>query len=369
MSTRATVGSACGDPLALDAPWMTEALESAGVAAGATVTDVEFDGFIGTGQMSRNARYRLTWDRPDGRPETVVGKFPSADPNTKQSSFDSGVYLHEYAFYAQIAPTVAIRTPRCWVARFDADAPDFVLIMEDLAGSAQGDQFSEPSADITRQAIEQAAALHGPRWGDPTLADEPAMQSPFGDRAELLRHYYTASTDVCLTRLGHGLDDDVQQLVRDFVPLIGTWAQGTGTPATAVHGDFRPDNFLIGQTADAVPFAVVDWQTLSLGLGVSDVAYFIGGAFEPARRRDVERDLLERYRVALATYGVDYDPSDCWGDYVWGTLHGVIIAVCATMMADQTERGDAMLTLMASRHARHALDLGALDLVQAAAAE
>ena len=203
MTSRAIVGSACGDPLALDAAWMTEALESGGVAGGATVTDVEFDGFIGTGQMSRNARYRLAWDRPDGRPATVVGKFPSADENTKQSSFDSGAYHHEYAFYAQLAATVAIRTPRCWVARFDAAAPDFVLILEDLADSAQGDQFSEPSDDVTNQAIEQAAALHGPRWGDPTLADEPAMQSPFGDRGELLRHYFNPAH----RRLGPGHRD------------------------------------------------------------------------------------------------------------------------------------------------------------------
>ena len=130
-----------------------------------------------------------------------------------------------------------------------------------------------------------------------------------------------------------------------------------------VHGDFRPDNFLIGQTPGAAPMVIVDWQTVSLGLGVADVAYFVGGAFEPERRRTIERDLLARYRSALATYGVDYDPDDCWRDYTWGTLHGVFISVCATMMADQTERGDAMLTLMARRHARHALDLGALDLL------
>jgi hypothetical protein len=362
----AVVGSACGDPLALDAPWMTEALASAGVARGAVVTDVEFDGFIGTGQMSRNARYKLTWDRPD-RPATVIGKFPSHDLATKQSSFESGAYHHEYAFYADLAPTVAIRTPACWVARYDADAPDFVLIMEDMAGCAQGDQFTEPPADVTRRAIEQAAGLHGPRWGDPTLSDEPALQSPFGDRAELLRHYYTASTEVCLTRLGHAMEDDVQQLIRDYGSFVVTWARGTGTPYTIVHGDFRPDNFLIGQTPEATPIAVVDWQTMSLGLGVSDVAYFVGGAFEPERRRAIERGLLDDYRSELSKYGVVYGADDCWRDYTWGTLHGVIISVCASMMAEQTERGDAMLTLMARRHARHAIDLGALDLLRAAA--
>ena len=170
---------------------------------------------------------------------------------------------------------------------------------------------------------------------------------------------------MCITRLGHALDDDVKQLISDFGALIGTWAAGPGTPVTVVHGDFRPDNFLIGQTPEATPMAVVDWQTVGLGLGVTDIAYFVGGAFEPARRRTVERGLLEEYRSESTRYGVVYGADDSWRDYRWGTLHGVIISVLATMMADQTERGDAMLTLMASRHGRHALDLGALDLVRA----
>jgi hypothetical protein len=362
----APVGSTCGDPLALDAPWFTEALESAGVARGATVIDVEFEGFIGTGQMSRNARYQLTWDQPGGLPATVVGKFPSHDEATKLSSFASGAYHHEYAFYADVAKTVAIATPRCWVARFDADAPDFVLIMEDMAGSAQGDQFSEPPPDVVRLAIAQAAGLHGPRWGDPALEAEPAMQYPGGDRSTVVNQYWPMAVEVCITRLGHALDDDVKQLIRDFDELIPAYSKGTGTPATIVHGDFRPDNFLIGQTAEAAPLAVVDWQTVALGLGVADIAYFVGGAFEPARRREVERGLLEDYRSELRKYGVTYGADESWRDYRWSTLHGVIISVLATLMADQTERGDAMLTLMASRHGRHAIDLGALDLVRAA---
>jgi len=34
------------------------------------------------------------------------------------------------------------------------------------------------------------------------------------------------------------------------------------------------------------------------------------------------------------------------------------------MMAEQTERGDAMLTQMIARHARHALDLDALSILR-----
>jgi hypothetical protein len=47
-------------------------------------------------------------------------------------------------------------------------------------------------------------------------------------------------------------------------------------------------------------------------------------------------------------------------------VHGVLISVLAAVMAEQTERGDSMLSLMASRHAQHAIDLQTLDLIAGA---
>jgi hypothetical protein len=351
------------DPREIDGPWMTEALEAAGVACGAVVTDVRFDGFIGTGQMSRNGRLSLSWDEPDGRPTTVVGKFPTDDPPTRASSFENGAYFNECSFYAELAPTVDIRTPRCWVVRFDEDAQDFVLILEDLAGSVQGDQFSGCSDDEISLAISQAVALHAPRWGDPRLADSATFSRITEDPFERLERFYSATIEGCLARLGPRLAPDEVQLLRDFAPHVRRWAEGTDTPRTIVHGDFRPDNFLLGRAEGAPPIAVVDWQTVSLGLGPTDVAYLVGGAIAPDARRDVEADLVEEYRRQLNTAGVDYSPEDCWRDYRWGTVHGVLISVLAAVMAEQTERGDSMLSLMASRHAQHAIDLQAIELI------
>jgi hypothetical protein len=50
--------SVCGDPSEIDAEWMTQALEERGVARGARITHLGSAGFIGTGQMSRNAAGR-----------------------------------------------------------------------------------------------------------------------------------------------------------------------------------------------------------------------------------------------------------------------------------------------------------------------
>jgi hypothetical protein len=350
------------EPEEFDPGWLTAGLEAAGVAQGATVTGLEFTGFIGTGQMSRNGRFRLTWSDPEGRPPTVVVKLPSADPPTRSFSFDGGVYANEYVFYGQIAPTVRVRTPRCWIARYDEASKRCVLVMEDLDQSAQGDQFEGCSAAQVPFVVEQAVGLHAPRWGDPDLVPVLVRSDP-GERAERTAEFYQAAVGPCLARLGSNFSADVTNLVETFGRVFRRWAAGTETPRTVVHGDFRPDNFLFGHGPGAPALAIVDWQTMVLGIGPTDVAYFLGGAFPEAERRHLEADVVEDYRARLTAAGVEYSAADCWRDYRWGTLHGVLIGVLATLTAAQTERGDRLFTLMISRHAQHALDLDALALI------
>ena len=352
-----------GDPADIDELWLTEALDEAGVAAGAKVTNVEFDGLIGTGQTGRNARFLLTWDDPDGRPASVVGKFASADEMARASAFESGTYLTEWKFYNSLAETLNVRTPRCHVARFDESVPAFVLIMEDLAGSRQGDQFIGLTADEAALGVEQAIGLHSPRWGDATLQSF-GDHRPKGDvAAMMLGAVYGMMVEPFLARLGAGLDADVVELVRALIPKAQQWAIGPDTPRTVVHLDFRPDNFMFGTTPEAPPLVIVDWQTVTDGNAMMDLAYMIGGSFEPTRRAEVERDLLAEHRMGLAAAGIDYDADTQWRDYRLGSLWGVVMTVIATILAAETERGNDMLTVMGQRHGRHAIELEALDLL------
>ena len=351
------------EPDEIDAAWMTAALEQAGVARGARVTEVHVQGFIGTGQTGRNARLALQWDDPDGRPATVVGKFASADPNARLAAFTNGTYQNEWAFYHHLAHTLHIRTPQCHVARFDGSVPSFVLIMEDIAGSRQGDQIAGLTVDQAALTIEQAVGLHAPRWGDPTLADF-APERPKGDEAAMaLGMVYQMMIEPFLERLGPGLDDDVIAFVRELGPHAIAWASGNDTPRTVVHLDYRPDNFMFGVEPGAPPLVVVDWQTVGQGFAMWDIAYLIGGSFQPAERAAVERELIDDYLSRMRGAGVDYAADVAWRDYRLGAVWGVVMTVIATILAAQTERGDEMLTVMAQRHGRHALDLGAMELL------
>jgi thiamine kinase-like enzyme len=217
------------------------------------------------------------------------------------------------------------------------------------------------TAEEAALAVEQAVALHAPRWGDDSLLALLGRTREEG--AELLQAFYAATVEGTLARLGHRVGAAVIELSRDLAPFIARWAMGTGTPQTLTHMDFRPDNFLFGVAEDAPPLVVVDWQTIGYALGTCDVAYMIGGGFEPDQRRPIERDLVSEYCRLLNAAGVDYDQDVCWRDYRWASVWGVVMSVVATMLAEQTERGDEMLTTMLRRHAHHALDLDALELL------
>lgn len=341
----------------LDPAWVAAQLGDGDVAPAAT-----FEGFIGTGQIGRNARFSLDWpDDADG-PATVVVKVPAAEDGVRGIGFDQGLYPKECAFYRELVDLVDVCTPRPLAVDIDADALDFALVLEDMAGSEAGDQFTEATDDELALAVEQAAALHGPLWGSehPVLDRLRSLDGERGSTRDLLGMFLPG----CLGRLAGRLDDHTVPVLERFVDLSDTWVERPVETPGLVHSDFRPDNFLFGRLDDAPPLAVVDWQTVTIGSSVSDVAYLLGAAIDPARRREVEHDLLADYRGHLARYGVEYSSERCWEEYSTGSFHGVVVGILATLMATETERGNELFALMLNRHAQHVLDVDGIDRLE-----
>lgn len=340
----------------LDPAWIRDALERDRNAP----TEVTFEAFIGTGQMSRNARFLLQWPNGEG-PNSVVVKVPSAEVPTRELAFTHNLYGNECEFYRSIASLVDIAVPASLAVHLDSDSQDFAIVLEDMTNSKQGDHFSEPTETQLALAIEQAVALHAPLWGQTERFECDFMRLDRDDRATMMQGMMSAFLPAVFERLGDGLEPEVIDLLQQFEAVAGSWSKLHGTPTTLVHGDFRADNFMFATDPSASPMVTVDWQTLGLGLGVTDIAYLIGGSLEPQRRRKIEDELLLSYISQLRQQGVIYDMSQCRNDYALAALHGVRVAVIATTMANQTDRGDALFTHMLNRHGRHALDLGSLD--------
>jgi hypothetical protein len=357
--------SLVADPELVTPEWLTEVLHSAGaIDADTKVSSFEMS-FIGTGQVGANVRYMLAYDGlgPMG-PTTVVCKFSSRDPQSAAAGVSTRTYETEVAFYRDLAHTVGVSRPHCYFAEVESGTADVVVVMEDLAPAEQGDQIAGCTVEQAMLAVDEAAKLHGPRWGDPSLEDlawldrgriSEGMGAMFGTVWETFVERYAATLRPVTLEAGPQLTS--------LLPTLRAEAPSARTP---VHSDYRLDNMLFGTTESGRPLTVVDWQTVQLGLGPGDVAYFLGSAFEPSLRRSCELALVTRYHRALVDdYGVDNYPFDqCWADYVRSSYNSLVMAVFASMLVGRTERGDAMFMAMANRSAQMAADLDAPSVVR-----
>jgi hypothetical protein len=356
------------DPAMADGRWFTDVLQYSNALGDAAVTRVERQQ-IGTGLIGQNVAFSLSYDRPaPDAPTSVVGKFPSPEPKRRATAKALRLYEREVRFYQEIAATVDIRIPTCHLADIDLDTCDFVLLLEDLRPALQGDQLAGCSLNEALLAMDELAALHAPRWDDPTLGNiEWLGQYDDAQSHEMIRSMYQSLWPNFAAQYGSSLTSDALALGEAFGASISDWRRSWARPYCVTHGDYRLDNMMFGTEKGGYPLATVDWQTVGHGPGILDVAYFIGNGPRVPDRRAHEMDLLKRYHDALSTRGVDsYEWKQCLVDYKRATLAGVLMTVIASQVVASDDRGDAMFAAMAERHFAHAIDQQAGDTLTCA---
>ncbi|MEE8311097.1 MAG: phosphotransferase [Candidatus Binatia bacterium] len=350
------------DPGAVTPRWLADTLRT--TLPGLPAIESFAGSTIGTGQVGQCIRFDLQYaaEPSVGSPFSVVGKFASADPASRAAGQAGRCYVSEVGFYRDLQVSVGIRTPRCYFAAIDDSEVDHALILEDMSPASQGDQIAGCTPAEAAAALEELARLHAPRWNDSGLQELAWLGGASAERAELVCPVYDSFLEGFAERYGDRLDDDTLRLARDMSPALPRLLSEATGPQTIVHRDYRLDNMLFGDGVTAPRVSVVDWQTVGLGAGPSDAAYFIGAGLPTELRREHERDLFGVYHEALVAGGVDdYGRDDCWREYRRATIGGLLMAVMASMMVGVTERGDEMFMTMAKRHAVHAIDLHARE--------
>lgn len=318
---------------------------------------------LGTGQMCDSVRvtYRCGDDHDD-LDSTVIAKLPASDPVSRNTALVMRSYEKEVRFYEVLAGELPVRTPGLRYADIDVESGSFVLLLDDLAPANQGDQLAGCSPDVAALAVAELVGLHAPRWDDPTLLDLPWLRNDDPDGRAMMAMLMPMLWDGFRDRYGDAVEDHVRMAGDAFFPRIAEFMEQPDDGRTIIHGDYRLDNLLFDDAGPTV--AVVDWQTCAIGPAMHDVAYFLGAGLDERDRREHEGRLVDDYHRALVGAGVvGYDRERCWRDYRRGSWAGLLMAVGAAMMVERTERGDAMFLTMASRHARHALDLDATDAI------
>jgi hypothetical protein len=342
--------------------WMTGVLRKAG-------HDVTVSGVtgkrVGTGQVGESVRFTLSYKGDQkGAPASVVGKFPSSDPESRATGVNFGNYIREVNFYRELADSAGLTTPVCHHADVDPETSDFVLIMEDLAPAVPGDQMKGTTVAEAGLVLEEAAKFHASHWNDEALDNVEWLfetkAAPKRTQPDLIRLLWQGFRE----RYGERIPADCIEIGEAITRNYEFFKDGYDGPKCLTHNDFRPDNMMFGTAEGGYPIAVVDWQSVGYGCCMADVSYFLSGALKREERNAHEHELLTTYHRRLKELGVSgYSREEMMKHYALYSFSLFNMAFTASMIVERTERGDNMFFQMLRGGADHVLDTGALDLL------
>jgi aminoglycoside/choline kinase family phosphotransferase len=317
---------------------------------------------VGAGQVARCVRFEF---RRDHERHRAVAKLPSRDETSRSTAKLQALYLREVAFYTELASQVEIRTPRLIHAERDEESDDFLLVLEDLTPSSTVEQVDGLSTERTAMALTQLAGLHGPtagredlfarRWLGGVASDLTPLYAAVlpGLFAQFLERY-EAELDgdmrTCVERLGRGL-----RAFTDFEPAV----------RCVQHSDYRSENMIFDGRSGEVPLAIVDWQTVSAGSPMLDVAYFLVTSLTTEQRLAIEQEMIDHYLGEMSGRGIVLDPERARREYARYTLQPVVMLVAASVIVERTARGDEMFLTMIRRGVDAATQWGALEALGA----
>jgi aminoglycoside phosphotransferase (APT) family kinase protein len=174
---------------------------------------------------------------------------------------------------------------------------------------------------------------------------------------------YPQAHAIFADRYADTLEPELMAVCHDLNDARALWFGREGGDRCLIHGDFRLDNMLFDIHGGAEPIAVLDWQTVAMGSGLTDLGYFLGCGIGDDLRREIEGGLIGLYCAEMTQRGVSMTRDQVMDGYRLGALHGVSTAVFSAAFVERTERGDANFLSMARGACALAKAHGSIDLL------
>lgn len=313
--------------------WLTDALYSTGTFPNAVVTSLCIEPiaeFTCAGQL---ARLHLSFSQPKSTlPSTLVAKLHAPDEPIRAKTRPFTPDKQEILFYQQLASEIALRIPQCYYSAMNATDGKYVRILEDLAPAKVGDQIKGSTAKETAIALRAIAGFHAHWWQSEKLEGFDWIAGSPTDSESATRwilEEYQKAFPIFVNKVGALVTDAVKTFGEQLPEKLSDKSRFRKPLRTLVHGDFRLENVFFGTSLGESGFAVIDWQDISRGEGVWDVAWFIGGCLQTTSKRQMEEwKLLKIYHKALKANGVSgYTFDACWADYRRAMLRYFVQAV------------------------------------------
>lgn len=327
--------------------WLAETLGAHGTLADSQVTVIGAgEGFVG--QLGRVA---LGWqDAAPDAPSSVIVKLPTADPGGRAVGQMMGMYERESRFYAELAGSIGIQVPQCYVNVAEPETDTWALVLEDLAPLVAGDQVAGADIARARIVVERLARLHARFYGGTEVHELTWIPSLEGPMTAAIVPMFEASWGAFVDHYGASVPPRALDWVERFAPAAPAFIDRfVDKPMTICHGDFRLDNMMFGTDGS---FALIDWQGAMRVPGSSDLVYFLVTNLSPEVRRAHEWELIDLYIDTLRAEGVGEDllPRQLVVDgYREGSLLYGVMFVSTMTMERSNARGEAFFDALVGR--------------------
>ena len=284
----------------------------------------------------RLVRLRLRYqDERRGLPETLIAKFSTADPTAFAVISALGHYEREVRFYQVLSSRTPVPTPHCYYSHLNPDTGSALLVLEDLARAENGNSIAGCTVEQVARVLATLARMHAAWWQAADLADLSWLGLRYLLAPAAMAGAFEQGWPLFLQKLSIPLTPpitDLEDWIGRNLRTAGTTLFETG-PRTLIHNDVQADNLFFGEGDEDV--ILLDWQMVTHGRCVIDVAGWIRGQLELDVRRTAEPQLLRLYHGALMAHGIqDYTFEQCQADYRLATVLAPARLACAVGLSD-----------------------------------
>ena len=340
--------------------WLTQVLRDGGHLTRGRVSEIQNRSL--QSNWARNAVLRLSYsaDARGEKPNKLFLKLCDPGPGVFGDS--------EIIYYSTVAAEISDPPiPRYYHSGYFKERGNYHLLLEDVSDTHAPD--IKPTWALALNTVASMAQLHAGWWNHPKLS----LVGDFPDQVKIEK--YVAYSEGGLAPMLDEIGSDIPQAWHSLIYKIfdshhGKMVErvGGGKDLTFIHGDLNPGNILspIGNKAriyliDHQPF---DWS-LTIWLGVSDLAYWMVHWWDSEMRHLWERPLLEYYHQQLSLLGIhDYTFHQLWDDYRLCAMQSVYVA--ASWCVDPTERKAAkgLWSSQLRKTMAACIDLKCIELLQ-----
>ena len=316
---------------------------------------------IGSGQVGDSYRLSLNWKNNEG-PDTIIAKCSAKDLTSRQTAKNMNLYEIEAYWYKEHGNKIPIRCPEAYFIGLDKeDIGNFIMLMEDMSPARQISQMDGCNVNDVRLALDEVALLHKSYWNDINLSKIKCLN--YGtDRKKFIKQFLIEIYPEWCARYKERIDKSILEMGKSLIERYDSYLAIKTEPIVLSHGDFRLDNMLFYDSNGRV--VILDWQTLSAGVPMADIAYCISTSFSSSQDRQIhEESLIDRYLKKLNLEEGVYPYESAWRDYRRCSFIGFLMGVISSMLVERTERGDEMFAVMVERSGYQAIQLESLSLI------